>query len=210
MAPPQQSVFARIIHHGALTDYPPFDLYDLTRFSDIEIKGTVMARVVLLLFKHISDPDLQQKLPEILALMKTLMEKETGLQYFETVLRYLFSTMENITAETIKEIAEQALSEKEGEFIMTLADKLRKEGEIKGEIRGEIKGEIRGEIRGQIMGLTDAIELGMTLRFPDQIAVVMAEVKKINSLDVLIKIKDAIKTAKDVSDILQLIKGLDL
>lgn len=81
---------------------------------------------------------------------------------------------------------------------MTLADKLRKEGEIKGEIRGEI------------MGLTDAIELGMTLRFPDQIAVVMAEVKKINSLDVLIKIKDAIKTAKDVSDILQLIKGLDL
>nr|NJM02462.1 hypothetical protein [Desulfobacula sp.] len=75
--------------------------------------------------------------------------------------------MDTITAETIKEIAEQALSEKEGEFIMTLADKLRKEGEIRG--------------------LTEAIELGMVLRFPGQIAVVMAEVKKINSLDVLIK-----------------------
>jgi len=69
-------------------------------------------------------------------------------------------------------------------------------------------GEIKDEMRGQIMGLIDAIELGMTLRFPDQIAVVMAEVKKINSLDVLIKIKDAIKTAKSVSDIQQLIKGL--
>lgn len=47
---------------GYIPDFR-FDLYDLTRFSGGEIKGTVMARVVLLLFKHISDPDLQQKLP---------------------------------------------------------------------------------------------------------------------------------------------------
>ncbi|WP_246294196.1 hypothetical protein [Desulfobacter latus] len=42
-----------------------------------------MSRVILLLFKHIRDPDLRQKLPGILALMRKLMEKDTGLQYLE-------------------------------------------------------------------------------------------------------------------------------
>ncbi len=49
-----------------LTSYIPdfgFDLYDLTCLTDDEIKGTVMDRVVLLLFKHVFDPDLQAKLP---------------------------------------------------------------------------------------------------------------------------------------------------
>jgi len=79
-----------------------FEFYDLSRFTDEKIKGTVMARVMLLLLKHISDPDIVDKLPDILALMKELMEKETGLQYFETVLRYLFSTMDNVSAEMKK------------------------------------------------------------------------------------------------------------
>ena len=182
-----------------LSGYVPdfnFDLHDLTRLTDKEIKGTVMARVVLLLFKHVFDPDLLDKLPDILALMKNLMEKETGLQYFETVLRYLFSTMDNVSAETIKEIVEQAISQKAGEYIMTLAESLRREGEIRGEIRGEIK------------GLSDAIELGMTLRFPDKVDAVMAGVKKINDIGVLVKIKEAIKTVKDGSEILLLTEYL--
>lgn len=174
---------------GYIPDFG-FHLHDLTRFTDKDIKGTVMARVVLLLFKHVFDPDLQKKLPAILSLMKSLMEKETGLQYLETVLRYLFNTMDDISAEAIREVAEQALSAKEGAYIMTLAERLRKEGEI------------RGEIRGKLQGLTDAIELGMILKFPDQVDQVMAEVKKIKDLDTLIKIKEAIKTAKDVSEIL--------
>jgi predicted transposase/invertase (TIGR01784 family) len=182
-------------------------LHDLNRFTDDDIKGTVMARVVLLLFKHVFEPDLQEKLPGILSLMKTLMGKETGLQYLETVLRYLFNTIDDISAETIKEVAEQALSTREGEYIMTLAERLRKEGEIRGEIRGRLEGEIRGKLEGEIRGMKDAIELGMVLKFPDQIDYVMAEVKKINDLDTLIKIKDAIKTAQAVSELQRYLGG---
>jgi hypothetical protein len=36
-----------------------------------------MARVVLLLFKYSSDPNLMAKLPEILALMSELMQQQT-------------------------------------------------------------------------------------------------------------------------------------
>jgi hypothetical protein len=46
----------------------------------------------------------------------------------------------------------------------------------------------------------------MTIKFPDKADAIMAEVKKINDIDMLIKIKDAIKIAKDGSEILLLIK----
>ncbi|MCA1787859.1 MAG: Rpn family recombination-promoting nuclease/putative transposase, partial [Desulfobacteraceae bacterium] len=59
-----------------LTAYIPdfgLELYDLHRFSDEQIKGKILSRVALLLLKHIRDPDLQKKLPDILALLKTLL-----------------------------------------------------------------------------------------------------------------------------------------
>jgi predicted transposase/invertase (TIGR01784 family) len=172
----------------ALSAYIPdfsYALYDLTRFSDNEIKGTVMGRVMMLLFKHIFEPDLMEKLPEILSLMRELMEKETGMQYLETVLRYLFNTVDGVSTETIKEIVEQAFSKKEGGFTMTLAERLRMEGKTEGKIEG----------------LRQAIELGMTLKFPDKAYAVTSRVEQINDIEVLEKIKETIKTAKDHSEI---------
>ena len=144
-----------------------------------------MSRVILLLFKHIRDPDLRQKLPSILALMQKLMEKETGLQYLEVVVRYLASALDEneLSVKQIKEIAEKAISKETGEYVMTLAEKLRNEGEVKGEIRG----------------LREGIELGITLKFPGDIDTVMAKVNKIDNLDALKEIKEAIKTAQDIS-----------
>jgi predicted transposase/invertase (TIGR01784 family) len=102
-----------------LTAYIPnfgFELYDLHRYSDDQIKGTIASRVILLLLKHIRDPDLRQKLPGIFALMQALMKKETGLQWLEVVIRYLASALEEdeLTWKQIKEIAEQAISKETG------------------------------------------------------------------------------------------------
>jgi predicted transposase/invertase (TIGR01784 family) len=177
-----------------------FELYDLHRYSDDQIKGTIMSRVILLLFKYILTPELHHKLPEIFSLLRTLRGKETGLQYLEVVVRYLASALDEdeLSLKQIKEIAEQAISKETGEYIMTLAEKLRNEGELRGEIKGEIKGEIRG--------LREAIELGITLKFPGDIDTVMAEVNKVEDLDTLREIKETIKTAKDISEIMALLK----
>jgi predicted transposase/invertase (TIGR01784 family) len=166
-----------------------FELYDLRRFSDKEIKGTIMARVVLLLFKYSSDPNLIKKLPEILALMSELMQQQTGLQYLETVLRYLFSIVEEVTTEDIKEIVEKALSRREADYIMTLAETLHNEGKIEGKIEG----------------LLEAIELGMSLKFPDKIYTVMSGIQKIRDINVLRQIKDTIKSARSDSEIMALL-----
>jgi len=180
---------------GYIPDFG-FELYDLHRFSDDQIKGTIMSRVVLLLFKHIRDPDLRQKLPGIMALLQTLMSKETGLQWLEVVIRYLASVLDEdeLSLEQIKEITEQAISKETGGYVMTLAEKLRKEGEE------------RGKLEGKLEGLREAIELGMTLKFPGDIEAVMVRINKINDADILAEIKQAIKTATDSSEILALLK----
>ena len=166
-----------------------FELYDLRQYSDDEIRGTIMARVVLLLFKHVFDADLMDKLPGILGLMRELMSRKTGLQYLEVVLRYLFSTVDDVTTDQLKQVVEKALSAQEGEYIMTLAEKLRMEGRIEGEVNGEIK------------GLTRAIELGLKIRFPDMLAELMAEIYKINDSALLKQITNALETAKSDTEI---------
>ena len=178
---------------GYIPDFG-FELYDLHRFSDDQIKGTIMNRVMLLLFKYIFKPELRHKLPEIFVLLRTLMEKETGLQYLETVIRYLASVLDEdeLSLNQIKEMAEQAISKETGEYIMTLAEKLRKEGEKRGEKRG-------------IRGLKEAIEVGMAVKFPADLDTVMAEVNKIDNLETLVKITKTIHTAQDISEILALL-----
>ena len=176
---------------GYIPDFG-FELYDLHRFSDDEIKGTIASRVILLLLKHIRDPDLKQKLPYILTLLKTLGEKETGLQWIEVVIRYLASAREedDLSVKQIVEITEHAISKEMGEYVMTLAEKLRKEGEE------------RGERRGKREGYREAIEMGIILKFPGDIEAVMAEVNKIDDPEILKKITKTIYTANDISEIL--------
>ncbi len=188
-----------------LSSYIPdfnFELYDLTAFSDDEIKGTVMTRVVMLLFKHIYDPDLLEKLPDILSLMQELMTKETGLQYIEAVLRYLFNTVDDVSTKTIKEIVEKALSNEEGDKIMTLATRLRMEGREEGIEEGLEKGREERQEKGEIKGLIQAIELGILLKFPDKVSIIMNEIYKINNLALLQNIIAAIRTAKNAEEIM--------
>ena len=74
------------------------------------------------------------------------MEKETGLQWLETVIWYLASVFDEneLSLKQIKDMAEQAISKETGEYIMTLVEKLRNEGEIKGRQEGLFEGEIKG------------------------------------------------------------------
>ena len=135
---------------------------------------------------------MQHKLPGIFSLFKTLMEKETGLQWLETVLRYLISVVseDDLSLEQIKDIAEQAISKETGEYIMTLAEKLRNEGELKGEIKG----------------LKGGIETAIILKFSEDIDMMMALVHKVEDLDVLNKVNEALKTKQDRVEILALLK----
>lgn len=132
-----------------LTAYVPdfrILLTDLSAYADDDIQGTIVSRVVLLLFKHIFDPDLHDRLPDILKLLRELSTQESGLRMLETVLRYVYSAVERLSADEIVDIARQTLHQQGGGISMTIAQKLRQEGRQEGRQQGLENGEVIGGI----------------------------------------------------------------
>jgi len=166
-------------------------LYDLSEYSDDEIKGTVMARVTMLLLKHVFEPDLADRLPDIFSLLKELSKKKTGLQYFESLVKYVFSHVDDITVDKMQAIVHNALLEDKGEYIVTLAEKLRKQGLE----------------QGLEQGLFEAVELGISIKFEDteETRAIIEKIKKVKNIGLLKALKESLKTADSPSDLIRII-----
>ena len=178
----------------ALNRYiPDFDyiLRDLTRDVDDEIQGTALSRIVMLLFKHIHDPDILDQLPAIFDLMRTLLNREGGLHTLEMLLRYVFSAIEENALDQVTHIAEAALK---GDIIMTIAERLHNEGKTEGMQQGYER------------GLVEAIEFGISLKFGDDaMQAIMPMIRSIHDLTRLQSIKDAVKQAQDLAQVTPLL-----
>jgi len=196
-------------------------LYDLSQYTDDQIKGTVMARVTMLLLKHIFDQGFSGKLPDIFSLLKDLSEKETGLQYFESLIKYVFSNVEDITTEEFKSIISNTLSEEKGDMIMTLAEKLRNEGLEKGLEKGleqglekgleqgREQGLEKGLEQGREQGLVEGIEFAVNIKFgdSDDCKSVITKIKSIKDINRLKALKGKIKSAKTVPELINFMKS---
>ncbi len=126
-----------------LREYIPdygYLLYDLSRYSDEEIKGGVLLKVFLLMLKYIKREDLGEKLSEIFMLLAELRDKERGLEYLEVLLRYLSQATERVGEDAILEALKQTIGEGGESLMPTLAEKWYHEGEEKGMEKGMEKG----------------------------------------------------------------------
>ena len=169
----------------------------------------MLFRTVALLFKHIFDPDITDKLPGILSLLKELSQKETGIEYIESLLRYLLSTVEEISAEGMKTILEQSLPNINGDMVMTLAEKWKKEGFEQGIRQGVQQGIQQGVQQGMQQGvrqgLLEGIELALILKFGKtaENKKLLKVMKNIQSVDRLKQIKSAILEAKTIAELIE-------
>jgi predicted transposase/invertase (TIGR01784 family) len=181
------------------SDYVPdfkYIFFDLSQYPDEAIKGAILNRVALLLLKHVFDQDFTQRLPAIFSLLGELLEKETGMEYLETVIRYVFRTAENMTAENLRKIVESSLFKEKGEVVMaTLAEKYREEGIQQGIQQGILE------------GLLEGIELGIGLKFGAQGLNLMPAIRQIKNPERLKAIKEAVKIAKSIQEISEVISG---
>jgi len=135
--------FADLIHnHEEMASLVPnftYILWDASRYSNEEIKGKAMLRVALLIMKYIFRKDLREHLPGILGLLRNLSRKRTGMQYIETLLRYILSaaSKSNVTYEDLKDAVSKSLPYIGGETMQTVADSLREQGECNREFNRE-------------------------------------------------------------------------
>jgi len=123
---------------------PDFDylLTDLSNYADIEIKERIfkneMLKVLILIMKNIFDEEkLQKNLEKFLIIGKLYYEEEKGLKFLESIIRYLYTNLENVKVDDIVEII-KGISERGGGDSMTIAMKLKQEGKIEGKIEDAI------------------------------------------------------------------------
>jgi len=154
-------IFPLVVYHGldkwtvstefsGLFDLPPalhpyvpnyrYWLADLSAIKDDELKGYVILKVGLLLLKYIQRAELGEQLSAILGLLRALTQKQTALEYLETILRYVMSGSDTMTRELLEEKVQQLFEEGEAATMPTIAETLREEGRIQGESIGLIKG----------------------------------------------------------------------
>ena len=181
-------------------------LFDLTQYSDDEIKGEVRARTALLLLKYIFDPALFKKLPDIFLLFSKILQQETGVQTIEALFRYLFSTIEEKDMDKVKDLVKQALSDEKGASAMgTIAEKFINEGMQQGMQQGIQKGMLQGIQKGMLQGMLQAIEMDLEIKFGSAGLKYARKIKNISDVQQIKKIMKTVKLANSLDELDQLL-----
>ncbi len=116
-----------------LQQYSPdfqYLLHDFSFLSSEQIKGEVLGRITLQLLKHIFNPQLSKKLPEIINLLQEVNSKQTALEILEILLRYVVKGTKNFTEEDILKILEQ--TSMENSVMKTFIDEYIEQGMQQG------------------------------------------------------------------------------
>ena len=174
-------------------------LCDLSQYADAALKGQALLRVTLLALKYAFRPELHQRLPEIGRLLWQLSQQETGLQHVATVLRYLMTGTDQITAAELRTTLDEILPEVGGRLMGTIAEQLMEQGAKRGMAQGLQQGLQQGMQQGQRAGLRQGllagIRLGLKLRFGAEGTALLPEIYHIEDVAILQAVQDGIEVA---------------
>lgn len=151
-----------------------FLLYDVSRYSDEEIKGNAQLRILLTLFRDLKTTDsIKQDLAisRSLYYLSELEMKQTGLGYLETVMRYIFAVAQNLTKQDLTNIMKkiETTTPEGSDIVMTLAEILRQEGLEQGLKKGLEQGMEQGMEQAKIQTVQKLIQKGMDNLFIQEI-----------------------------------------
>lgn len=134
-------------------------IYDISRYTDEDIKGELKLRILLTIFRDIftkDDKGLQETVLRSIEYLRELEEQQTSIEYFETLMKYIFSARIDLTKEAANEIIRKIeTTYPEGsEVVMTLAEQFREEGIMRGLEKVVRKSIIKGLTTEDIMEIT--------------------------------------------------------
>lgn len=119
-------------------------LYDLSDYSDEEIKGQVVLQAALLLLKYIMRDELKERLAGMVDLLRTLARQERGLDHLRTMLIYLSRGTDKIDQEALQKVVDEVFEE--GDVLMsTIAEQWVEQGLERGRAEGREEGFKEGQ-----------------------------------------------------------------
>jgi len=116
----------------------PFQLIDLGRIDDEELKRHAWVGVTEFILKHIFSRDVLPYLQDIAELLRRIVQSG-GRDYVSIVLQYALERGELRNKQAFFELINTQISSEVGEKIMTLAEQLIDEGKHKGKLEGKLE-----------------------------------------------------------------------
>jgi predicted transposase/invertase (TIGR01784 family) len=166
-----------------------YDLLDLARYSDDEIRGMALAQAAMLVMKYIFTPSLRLRLADILQLLAELEDKQTAAEHFLTVLRYVAAAGRDLAEDDIITAVKKALPDSGGELMQTVAEKWVE------------RGITRGIEHGQIQSLQETVLKLVEIRFGLVTEEMITAVNSLNDLDQLRQLRDLAIAADSINTI---------
>ncbi|PAC36941.1 Rpn family recombination-promoting nuclease/putative transposase [Caldifermentibacillus hisashii] len=135
-------------------------LYDLSDYSDEEIKGNAQLRIMLKLLRDVVTKSTEEFLRSFYEASHALLEiedKQKGIEFFEITLRYVFNAVRDLTKKDMEQIVRQIETTfpERSEVAMTLADILREEGMQEGLEKGRQEGASQALAKTALQLLTE-------------------------------------------------------
>ncbi|WP_346217123.1 Rpn family recombination-promoting nuclease/putative transposase [Caldifermentibacillus hisashii] len=135
-------------------------LYDLSDYSDEEIKGNAQLRIMLKLLRDVATKSTEEFLRSFYEASHALLEiedKQKGIEFFEITLRYVFNAVRDLTKKDMEQIVRQIETTfpERSEVAMTLADILREEGMQEGLEKGRQEGASQALAKTALQLLTE-------------------------------------------------------
>ncbi|SDJ86315.1 conserved hypothetical protein (putative transposase or invertase) [Natronincola ferrireducens] len=110
----------------------------MSGYTDEEIKGNARLRIFLKILRDIFEKDYEEflvVLREAIIALDKIDKQEKGTEYFETFIRYIMNARNDLELRAVYDIA-KGISVERRDVIMTIAEKLIKEGMEKGIEKG--------------------------------------------------------------------------
>ncbi|SMB89970.1 conserved hypothetical protein (putative transposase or invertase) [Desulfonispora thiosulfatigenes DSM 11270] len=168
-------------------------LYDVSRYQDEDIKGAAQLKILLTIFRDIFIKDkegLQETITLAAKYLRELESRQTGVEYFETFLRYVFYAGKSFNEEDLQKITEEIerIYPEGSELIMTTAERLIREGMEKGIKEGIEEGIKKGRSEEKIETLTKTAIRLLTKKFGSLPLEIKSKIQNLDSdtLEVLI------------------------
>ena len=135
-------------------------LYDLSEYSDEEIKGNAQLRIMLKLLRDVASKSTEEFLRSFYEASHALLEiedKQKGIEFFEITLRYVFNAVRDLTKKDMEQIVRQIETTfpERSEVAMTLADILKEEGMQEGLEKGRQEGASQALAKTALQLLTE-------------------------------------------------------
>ena len=151
-------IFPLVVYHGRpyefitdireLVDAPkelvdkyflkPFQLLDLSKIDDEVLKENAWSGIATFVLKHIFERDMLPFLQDIASLLKKIDEND-GQDLLGIVLQYIIERAELSDKNAFFELINANISYETGGEIMTIAEQLRHEGELRGKLEGKLE-----------------------------------------------------------------------